>query len=239
MQLIKNQFGAIMKNIKTIFAAVLLTCTTPVMAQSTLAIPDDVTIYVVNGQNYDKNSFLFSSTDDLKLPDGENQIVFKFKATVKQGTDDLRTYDSDTIIAKFTINSTHARMIMPNYWTFTEAQDGIKNLTWQIKTDNGEQLSVIQDTLPGNGIQFARDYEKEVRKYNNHNGPAAIHNRSKLTPSTQQAVPLNSHSEVHSVRENNNFLELQATTSEMLEYWYQKADDKTKQNFKEYLESQQ
>ncbi|HBZ3685863.1 TPA: DUF2057 domain-containing protein, partial [Klebsiella pneumoniae] len=152
-----------MKNIKKIFTVVLLTCTTPVLAQSTLTIPDDVTIYVVNGQNYDKDRFIFSSTNDLKLPDGENQIVFKFRTTVKQGTDDFKTYDSDTVIAKFTINSTHARMIMPNYWTFTEAQDGIKNLSWQIKTDKGEQLSVTQDTLPGNGIQIARDYEKEVR----------------------------------------------------------------------------
>lgn len=65
-----------MKNIKKIFTAVLLTCTTPVLAQSTLTIPDDVTIYVVNGQNYDKDHFIFSSTNDLKLPDGENQIIF-------------------------------------------------------------------------------------------------------------------------------------------------------------------
>ncbi|HHS9666255.1 DUF2057 family protein [Klebsiella quasipneumoniae] len=224
-----------MKNIKKIFTVVLLTCTTPVLAQSTLTIPDDVTIYVVNGQNYDKDRFIFSSTNDLKLPDGENQIVFKFRTTVKQGTDDFRTYDSDTIIAKFAINSTHARMIMPNYWTFTEAQDGIKNLSWQIKTDKGEQLSVTQDTLPGNGIQIARDYEKEVRNYNNHNGPAAISSQS--APLTGPIEGNNKN--VPSKRYKNDDPALQATTSEMLKYWYQKADDKTKKQFNEYLKSQQ
>ncbi|CAM6320721.1 DUF2057 family protein [Klebsiella michiganensis] len=224
-----------MKNIKKIFTAVLLTCTTPVLAQSTLTIPDDVTIYVVNGQNYDKDHFIFSSTNDLKLPDGENQIIFKFRTTVKQGTDDFRTYDSDTIIAKFTINSTHARMIMPNYWTFTEAQDGIKNLSWQIKTDKGEQLSVTQDTLPGNGIQIARDYEKEVRKYNHHNGPAAISSQAALLTG-----PIEGNNEnIPSKRYKNDDPELQATTSEMLKYWYQKADDKTKKQFNDYLKSQQ
>ena len=224
-----------MKNIKKIFTAVVLTCTTPVLAQSTLTIPDDVTIYVVNGQNYDKDHFIFSSTNDLKLPDGENQIIFKFRTTVKQGTDDFRTYDSDTIIAKFTINSTHARMIMPNYWTFTEAQDGIKNLSWQIKTDKGEQLSVTQDTLPGNGIQIARDYEKEVRKYNHHNGPAAISSQAALLTG-----PIEGNNEnIPSKRYKNDDPELQATTSEMLKYWYQKADDKTKKQFNDYLKSQQ
>ena len=135
-----------MKNIKNLYCRpTYLYHSSP--AQSTLTIPDDVTIYVVNGQNYDKDRFIFSSTNDLKLPDGENQIVFKFRTTVKQGTDDFKTYDSDTVIAKFTINSTHARMIMPNYWTFTEAQDGIKTYPAN-KTDKGEQLSVTQDTLP-------------------------------------------------------------------------------------------
>ena len=210
-----------MKNIKKIFTVVLLTCTTPVLAQSTLTIPDDVTIYVVNGQNYDKDRFIFSSTNDLKLPDGEKQIVFKFRTTVKQGTDDFKTYDSDTVIAKFTIKSTHARMIMPNYW--------------QLKTDKGELLSVTQDTLPGNGIQIARDYEKEVRNYNNHNGPAAISSQSALLTG-----PIEGNNEnVPSKRYKNDDPALQATTSEMLKYWYQKADDKTKKQFNEYLKSQQ
>lgn len=126
-----------MKNIKKSLLSSYLPVPLQSSAQSTLTIPDDVTIYVVNGQNYDKDRFIFSSTNDLKLPDGENQIVFKFRTTVKQGTDDFKTYDSDTVIAKFTINSTHARMIMPNYWTFTEAQDGIKNLSSQIKNGQG------------------------------------------------------------------------------------------------------
>lgn len=126
-------------------------------------------------------------------------------------------------------------MIMPNYWTFTEAQDGIKNLSWQIKTDKGEQLSVTQDTLPGNGIQIARDYEKEVRKYNHHNGPAAISSQAALLTG-----PIEGNNEnIPSKRYKNDDPELQATTSEMLKYWYQKADDKTKKQFNDYLKSQQ
>ncbi|MHB7770258.1 DUF2057 family protein [Klebsiella pneumoniae] len=44
---------------------------------------------------------------------------------------------------------------------------------------------------------------------------------------------------VPSKRYKNDDPALQATTSEMLKYWYQKADDKTKKKFNEYLKSQQ
>lgn len=224
-----------MNYVKKIFLTTFLAYSTLSIAAPTLHVPDGVTLYVVNGEPYDKESvFLFDSNDNVKLKDGDNQLVFKYKTTVKQGSDDIRTYDSDAIIAKFNTTSPDAKMIMPNYWSNEDAQKGIKNLSWGIKDNSGKDIAIFQDTLPSTGIQLSRDYVDEAKNYNNRGGVAAIdlpHSAATMTASTSAPIVLDNKPVDSSNVTSDKNVEMQSTTLEMLNYWYSKADTKTREQF--------
>ncbi|EOW6772122.1 DUF2057 family protein [Cronobacter muytjensii] len=224
--------------LKTSLSILLLLCSHTLFAKSTLELPDGISLYVLNGKIYEQDKLIFGPNDDVNLQEGENQIVFKFKTSVKQGTDDIRTYDSDTIIAKFSVSSENVRMVMPNYWTIAEAEEKIKNLTWQLKTNSGKIIPHVQDILPGKGLQFTRDYEKEAKQYNQRNGIAAI----EVVSSIRTQVPANPSQVRNDVvtgknTAGSNSPEMQATALDMLKYWYDKADDSTRNNFEDYIAS--
>ncbi|MCX9024062.1 DUF2057 family protein [Citrobacter portucalensis] len=224
--------------LKTSLSVLLLLCSHTLFAQSTLELPDGISLYVLNGKAYDQDGFIFGPNNDVNLQEGENQIVFKFKTSVKQGTDDIRTYDSDTIIAKFNVSSEQVRMVMPNYWTISEAEEKIKNLTWQLKTNSGKIIPHIQDVLPGKGLPFTRDYEKEARKYNQNNGIAALDTVSSIRTQVP-ANPSQVGSDVSTGKKISDSIspEMQATALDMLKYWYDKADDSTRNEFEDYIAS--
>ncbi|WPC76191.1 DUF2057 family protein [Vibrio porteresiae] len=197
-------------------------------SQSTLEIPDGVTVFSVNGQAYEQNGFLVGSHEYIQLPDGANQIVFKYKTSVTQNSENVRVFDSDTIIAKFDTHSGYAKMIMPNYWTFSAAQEGIKNLAWKLETESGTAIPVIQDTLPNAGFKLADDYQAEILRYN----------QSKKVASLQQATGIANEkplekivTQKHALNDSVEPSEMQDTVASMLNYWYGKADEKTRREF--------
>ena len=230
-----------MKKINKLLATSLFSFSFSIFAQSSLEIPKGVTIYVLNGHSDEKQDFWISSNDNIQLREGENQIVFKFKTAITQNANDVRVYDSDTIIAKFKVDSSvHAKMVMPNYWSFSEAEEGVKNLSWKMETDTGEEIPVIQDLLPSHGSQLSRDYESETIKYNSHDNPATVkflefnQDQEKLNQGAVVDKGIKKHTTQDKEMEPSD---MQPVVSEMLKFWIQKADKKTRQEFKDYLDS--
>lgn len=217
---------------KKILTTLLLAISLPISAQTLLEVPNGVTVYVVNGESYDGNQFLINLSNDVKLVDGKNQIVFKYKVLVAQTADEVRTFESDIIVATFDTseaNTDKLKMVMPNYWSIAEAQNNIKNLTWQIKTDSGEVIPVNQDVLASNGMQLSRDYVQEVSAYNSHN------NISLVNAVTEKNSPDINIVDDNLIKKKSSSDEMQSTVAVMLKFWYEKADEKTKKEFMEYI----
>ena len=184
-----------------------------------LQIPKQVDVLLVNGEKPDLSDGFFSSKESLTLPNGENQILFTYKPYFDQGKD-RSILESNATIGTFTAADTKLEFVLPNYRNEQEGMRKIKDLQWGLNDINGKAIEVKQDTLTKDGIQFGRNFQDEMTKYNRNGGSAAITISASLM--TQQTPS-------HSINVDPN------TAEEMLHFWYQKADIETQKRFKLYI----
>lgn len=205
--------------LKPLALCTLLGLSTSALAEVTITVPSNVDLLAANSQDPELDGGLFSKEKTLTLPDGENQIVFRYTPSFKNGGD-LETVSTDAIIAKFTASDKELTLKVPEYRTATLARDFDKNPNWSLVDKQGNAVEVKQDKLLKPGMQLGRKYDRESEAYNKKGGIAAITLAGTATavaavPTTQ--VPVNS--------------QYKTTEEQMLHYWYDKADQETKQRF--------
>ncbi|MDN3612120.1 DUF2057 family protein [Vibrio ostreicida] len=210
-----------MKMRNTLFTIAAFTFSGMAAADVTITVPETVDVLVANGTKPKLEGGFFSANKTLTLPDGENQILFRYQPYFNQGNDRV-ILESDPIVAKFRATDTRLNFSMPKYRNHHQGEKQIQNLDWKIVNANGAQITVAQDTLIKHGMQVGRDFKQEIVDYNRQGGIAAITPTafSASLPSTQtSAQPINADS----------------TAEEMLYFWYNKADVDTQARFKQFL----
>ncbi|MCF8779247.1 DUF2057 domain-containing protein [Vibrio sp. IRLE0018] len=193
-------------------------------AAVTLHVPDDVTLFVSNGQKAKLSGSLFASSKTIELPNGENQIVFQYEPYFSQGNDRIGV-ESNVIIAKFSANDTDLNFELPKYRDHRVAEQEIKQMQWQLVDEQGAAVTKSEDKLVKSGMQIGRDYAREAADYNQTGGIAAIGTAvSVATIKTEPVANVET-----KVKAGDN------TAEEMLHFWYDKADEATKARFKAYI----
>ncbi|ELV8644237.1 TPA: DUF2057 domain-containing protein [Vibrio vulnificus] len=193
-------------------------------AAVTLHVPDDVTLFVANGQKAKLSGSLFASSKTIELPNGENQIVFQYEPYFSQGNDRIGV-ESNVIIAKFSANDTDLNFVLPKYRDHRVAEQEIKQMQWQLVDEQGAAVTKSEDKLVKSGMQIGRDYAREAADYNQTGGIAAIGTAvSVATIKTEPVANVET-----KVKAGDN------TAEEMLHFWYDKADEATKARFKAYI----
>ncbi|MGR2869540.1 DUF2057 domain-containing protein [Vibrio vulnificus] len=193
-------------------------------AAVTLHVPDDVTLFVANGQKAKLSGSLFASSKTIELPNGENQIVFQYEPYFSQGNDRIGV-ESNVIIAKFSANDTDLNFELPKYRDHRVAEQEIKQMQWQLVDEQGAAVTKSEDKLVKSGMQIGRDYAREAADYNQTGGIAAIGTAvSVATIKTEPVANVET-----KVKAGDN------TAEEMLHFWYDKADETTKARFKAYI----
>ncbi|ELU4007635.1 DUF2057 domain-containing protein [Vibrio vulnificus] len=193
-------------------------------AAVTLHVPDDVTLFVANGQKAKLSGSLFASSKTIELPNGENQIVFQYEPYFSQGNDRIGV-ESNVIIAKFSATDTDLNFELPKYRDHRVAEQEIKQMQWQLVDEQGAAVTKSEDKLVKSGMQIGRDYAREAADYNQTGGIAAI--GTAVSVATIKTEPVASVEA--KVKAGDN------TAEEMLHFWYDKADDATKARFKAYI----
>ncbi|HAV6899962.1 TPA: DUF2057 domain-containing protein [Vibrio vulnificus] len=193
-------------------------------AAVTLHVPDDVTLFVANGQKAKLSGSLFASSKTIELPNGENQIVFQYEPYFSQGNDRIGV-ESNVIIAKFSATDTDLNFELPKYRDHRVAEQEIKQMQWQLVDEQGAAVTKSEDKLVKSGMQIGRDYAREAADYNQTGGIAAIGTAvSVATIKTEPVANVET-----KVKAGDN------TAEEMLHFWYDKADEATKASFKAYI----
>ncbi|WP_117233836.1 DUF2057 family protein [Vibrio maerlii] len=214
-----------------ILASIACSSITPyAVAEVTLEVPSDVTVFSANEKKPKLEGGLFSSTKTITLPDGDNQLVFKYEASFDQG-DERKFATSDAIIAKFNATDTTLSFELPEYRNLRTAEKEIANLQWQLVDDQQQAIEVKQDKLLKDGMQIGRDYVREAQDYNRVGGVAALATTALTTTSTQQATSQTT----PATQTKAQATQTGSTAEEMLHFWYEKADSETKQRFKDYI----
>lgn len=191
-------------------------------ADVTINVPSEVEIMVANeAKAKPASSGFFSSGKTLTLPNGENQIVFRYTVNFDQSTE-RTSVASRAIIAKFNAEDTTLDFALPNYRNAREAEKDINSIQWAFTNSEGKTVALAQEQLIKSGMQIGRDYERESVDYNRAGGVAA--------PTQKEVMPVTLPA-IHVKDAQNN-------AEEMLHFWYEKADAETKERFKAFLNNQ-
>ncbi|HFQ5211929.1 TPA: DUF2057 domain-containing protein [Vibrio vulnificus] len=213
-----------MNIIKPLTCILAMSISSLATAAVTLHVPDDVTLFVANGQKAKLSGSLFASSKTIELPNGENQIVFQYEPYFSQGNDRIGV-ESNVIIAKFSANDTDLNFELPKYRDHRAAEQEIKQMQWQLVDEQGAAVTKSEDKLVKSGMQIGRDYAREAADYNQTGGIAAIGTAvSVATIKTEPVANVET-----KVKAGDN------TAEEMLHFWYDKADEATKARFKAYI----
>ncbi|OEF01965.1 hypothetical protein A136_04870 [Vibrio crassostreae 9ZC13] len=219
-----------MKTLKSIALLSTIIAAPQVLADVTIEVPSSadalVEVLAVNEAKPELDGGFFSSSKTITVPDGVNQIVFKYQLAFSQGND-REFVDSDTIIATFDATDTALTFDMPKFRNTNEAKKGLQNLDWKLVDKNQNAISVKQDKLIKDGMQIGRKYPQEAKEYNQKGGIAALTVGASAGVAAAVAQPVTLPAKIDGNAAN--------TAEEMLYFWYEKADAETKQKFKDYV----
>ncbi|MGC9492489.1 DUF2057 family protein, partial [Vibrio genomosp. F10] len=216
--------------LKTLSCTCALIISHSAFADITIQIPDNIELFIANGEKPELVGGFFSANKTLTLPNGENQIAFRYSSLFDR-SNDRTTVESDTIIAKFEAQDQELTFSLPQYRNEREAQTKIKQLEWSLINQSDEVIEVHEDKLMKEGMQLGRDYQREVADYNRSNGIAAITATSFVAASATPAI-----SAAPALKQTSGKnVTAESTAEEMLHFWYDKADAETKARFKAHI----
>lgn len=220
-----------MKRIHSLAALIALSLSAHGMAAVTIDVPETVKILAVNQDKPELAGGLFSATKTLTLPDGENQVVFRYSPYFDRGGD-RDIIDSRATIATFNASNQELQFDLPRYRNAADARSKINTMEWQFVDEAGQSVDVKEDQLIKDGMQIGRDYVREIEDYNRAGGVAAV--GIAVTAAIPAQLPETSAVPTQLPETQGSI----STAEEMLYFWYGKADDDAKARFKAYIDAQ-
>ncbi|QIA65918.1 DUF2057 domain-containing protein [Vibrio astriarenae] len=224
-----------MKRIHSLATIIALSVSAHSMAAVTIEVPETISVLAVNQEKADLSGSLFSSTKTLTLPDGENQVVFRYSPYFDKG-DERIIIDSKATIAKFDSSNKELKFDLPTYRHERDAKSKIDSFEWKLVDKSGQAVAVTQDQLIKDGMQIGRDYIREIEDYNRAGGIAAVGVAAAIPTQLPEtgAVPAQLPEPVPAQLPENGV----STAEEMLYFWYSKADADAQARFKAYINAQ-
>lgn len=189
------------------------------LAEIKVEIPDSIDLLVVNSMKPKIKDDGFFGEKTLLLPNGQNQIAFKFEPSVEQN-DTVRKVYSDVIIAKFNAADTELKFELPKYRDLNQARNEIKNVEWSLVDNSGKSIDLKKDILVSDGVQLGRDYRQDIIEYNQNAGIAAVQ-----VQGTMKYLPVDVKS-------------LDSENTEQLKMWYLKSSLQERKDFQVWLINQ-
>jgi uncharacterized protein YccT (UPF0319 family) len=213
----------------------------------TLELAEDVTALVVNGKKARVEG-------DLSLPDGVNQIVVRYQGVLGRGGD--MAY-SDVFVVRFEAEHQTLKMVIPRITRESALDRFNREADIKIVDASGNRLVVKTAKLKKDGFQLSRDYEAEVALFNQTDSPAAVSTAPRSTSQVNKKVPVSRKGAEEQQSAPQIFAGAQVsekdpapsgakaasepsvnsdTAEEMLKYWYQQADQETRERFKRWID---
>ena len=149
--------------------ALSVLASTNLYAATTLVVPEDIKLLAVNMEK----PKLFSDEKTIEIPDGTNQIVFKYQPEFEI-SDNIKNVYGDVIIAKFDVKNEELKFELPEFKTYRQAETNISPLEWQLLDSKGQPIDLVEDVLESDGVQIGRNYAQEARNYNIAGGVAGV-----------------------------------------------------------------
>ncbi|RBW46439.1 DUF2057 domain-containing protein [Psychromonas sp. B3M02] len=178
---------------------------TQALADINLTFPPQLKLQLVNEK-------ISNSENALQLKNGQNQIAFQYKTHYRSDGERL-LFTSEMILISFKGHDQNYTITLPELNSEEEFEQFNKKPQIALKDDSGKPVKFEQGKLIKEGFQLNRDLVSEVSAYNRTDKPASLHQPATII------VPANGQTEGD-------------VAGQMLDYWYKKADEKTRAQFK-------
>lgn len=198
------------------------------LADINISAGDGVKILAINGEAIDAGTF-FSAAPELTAHNGKAQIVAEYTAEITESADEYQLEKSDTFVLTFTAENTAIRIHAPEISNRYSLKAFNSTGNWQLQDAAGKSVPFVFGKLEKEGFQLVRDYEKEVKEFNNSTADAAVSELNIETHSFNQGRA--------TYPAESNFHPDQKMVGQMLQYWYEQANTETRNKFKSWTES--
>lgn len=200
-------------------------------ANVTLKLPKNIVIVAENGKKTKVET-------KASLPDGNNQLVIRFAGELsrKHADENADFESSDTFVVLFNASNQSLKMVTPRIQRLSELEKWNKNPNIRILDSANTDIDIQIARLEKEGIQIFRDYETELEAFNKTDSPAALGTLTSVSEdsisSPAKAVTIPSPKKQSGAADKTDMAE------DMLEYWYQQADENAKARFKQRINKQ-
>jgi len=194
-----------MKRWNIIPLALMAVLSPQVIAEINLTVPSQVTLEVINGAEAKQQKA-------ITLKDGKNQIAFQYEGNYRNGGE-ITYFNTDIILMTFDGENQDYTLSLPRLDSDKQVAQFNKQPALTLTDSNDNPVPFEQGKLMKNGIQFNRDLVAEMRVYNQTEQPASLNQVASII------IPENGQTEGE-------------VAGKMLDYWYSKADQKTRDQFK-------
>ncbi|MBV0932861.1 YccT family protein [Marinobacterium weihaiense] len=213
--------------INTVLTTTLLAATSA--AAEVVVVPETgVEIMAVNGVAIESDSF-FSNTARLELENGKHQVVVEYLAEIEDSADDFLLERSDTFVLLFEAKDVQLNIAAPQIDSHYDLKAFNRDPQWQLKTAAGQTVAYQVDTLEKEGFQLGRDYAEELQRFNQTAAKAALPSLTHATHSFATEVAPATAADIQSTD--------QKMAGEMLQFWYERADENTRDKFKSWIKT--
>jgi uncharacterized protein YccT (UPF0319 family) len=214
-------------------------------AEVNLQMPDDLKAVAVNG----KEEGYFAKTR-LQLPNGINQIAIRLQKEFGRSVDDTEMEYSDVFVIKFRAADESLRLYIPHIENKFDLERFNDNPDIRILNSSKTSTKTYVARLEKEGFLVMRNYEQELHVFNKSDSPAALkpnetqsktpdqnrENTSKSTPSNTKTYTVHERPQQPTTGVGTPSPPQTKNMSEkMLKYWYEQADEATREKFKESI----
>lgn len=210
-------------------SSALLLFATSALAEVTLTMPSNSELVLVNG--VDANG-----REKLNLNNGLNQIAFRYLGRYQQ-QGSQNQFQSDVIVIKFDESDAQLNLSMPRVRSNSAANKFNQSPEVTLEDQNSNAVAFELGMLIKKGLQLGRDYEVEMAAYNVTDQKASLNIKPATISTPQTAIPVATAVSVSAATATKQSKKSeQINVSQMLDFWYQQADEETRKAFKKRIE---
>ncbi|QXO19066.1 DUF2057 family protein [Vibrio ostreae] len=143
-------------------------------AAVTVNIPEEIDLHVVNMEKPEIQGSIFDANRSVELPDGLNQIAFRYSQNFVKRDKAKKVY-SELIIFKFEASDKKLTFRVPDYRNAREAEEGINDFNWAlVDIETNQAIKTVSDKISPKGFVLGQNFSDEVESYNKKGGKAAV-----------------------------------------------------------------
>lgn len=136
-----------------------------VNADVTITLPDEINILAIN-ENKAEAISINSKGNEITLPDGNNQIVYKVNKIFNKGSSQSKKFSSSPFIITINAHNENLTLSLPVLNDSYDARKFNKSPQITLTSKNGNSYEFHHEKLELEGYSINHDYISQIKEFN-------------------------------------------------------------------------